>query len=291
MPVVISLISRPMRRLLTISGAESTFIAANVFMDQTSAPLAIRPFLEKLTVSELFTIMVSGMARVSAPSMAAYIALGQVEMRHLLAAVILTGPGSVMFSKLLEPETATPVTLGDIDMTFTKPSATVIDATVQGASDGIHLCLMMTGVLIASVSLLAMLDVLLGDVHSIIPFVPQSTSTILGWLGAPFAWLIGVPWKDSSEVGNLLGTRLVLNEFLAFGRLGELQRMLEPRSVVLATYALCGFANLTSIAVQVGALGVLAPHRRADVARLGLKACLAATMANLTAACIVGLTI
>lgn len=289
MQVVIKGMAIAMRRIMGASGAESTCVAASIFMGQTEAPLTIRPFLAGLTRSELFTIMTSGMAHVSGAVMAAYVKIAGVEITHLLTAVIMTAPATILLAKMFIPETEEPQTAGDVKIQIEKPGVNVIDAAARGAGDGLQLALNIGGMLIAFLSLIAMMNGILGWVHGWAPFVPASLQTLFGLVFAPIAWLLGVSWKDASAVGNLLGTRMVLNEFVAFLNLGPLKSQLDPKSFVIATYALCGFANFSSIAIQVGGIGALAPSRKSDLARLGIRAMIAGTLANFMSACIAGL--
>jgi CNT family concentrative nucleoside transporter len=289
MQLVIKVMAIAMRRIMGASGAESTCVAASIFMGQTEAPLTIRPFLANLTRSELFTIMTSGMAHVSGAVMAAYVKIAGVEISHLLTAVIMTAPATILLSKMFIPETGEPETAGDIKIEIEKPGVNVIDAAARGAGDGLQLALNIGGMLIAFLALIAMVNGMLGWVHSVIPVIPDSLQKIFGLVFAPIAWLLGVSWKDASTVGNLLGTRLVLNEFVAFLNLGPVKDQLDPKSFVIATFALCGFANFSSIAIQVGGIGALVPSRKSDLARLGLRAVAAGTMANFMSACIAGL--
>jgi CNT family concentrative nucleoside transporter len=278
-----------MRRVMGASGAESTCVAASIFMGQTEAPLTIRPFLAGLTRSELFTIMTSGMAHVSGAVMAAYVKIAGVEISHLLTAVIMTAPATILLAKMFIPETEEPATAGDVKIEIEKPGVNVIDAAARGAGDGLQLALNIGGMLIAFLALIAMVNGMLGWVHTWAPFVPDSMQKLFGLVFAPIAWLLGVSWKDASTVGNLLGTRLVLNEFVAFLNLGPVKDQLDPKSFVIATFALCGFANFSSIAIQVGGIGALVPSRKSDLARLGLRAVAAGTLANFMSACIAGL--
>jgi CNT family concentrative nucleoside transporter len=280
-----------MQKVMGTSGAESTNVAASIFMGQTEAPLTIRPFLAGLTQSELFTVMASGMAHVSGSVMAAYVLIAHVEIRHLLTAVIMTAPATLMLAKMLMPETEKPATAGSVKVEVEKPGVNLIDAAARGASDGMHLALNVAAMLIAFLGLIAMVNGILGEVHSQHGFgwFPASLQGILGHIFAPVAWLLGVKWNDCATVGNLLGTRLILNEFVAYVDLGKIGSTLDQKSFVIATYALCGFANLSSIAMQVGGIGALAPTRRSDLARLGLKAVACGTMANFMSACIAGM--
>jgi len=271
-----------MQKVMGVSGAESLDVAASIFMGQTEAPLTIRPFLDGLTESELFTVMTAGMAHVSGSVMAAYVKIAGVSITHLLTAVIMTAPATIMLAKIFVPETEKPVTAGKVELKMEKTAVNVIDAAAQGAGDGLHLALNVAGMLIAFLALIAMLNGILSWTHT-------SLEQIFGVIFSPIAWLMGVPWKDAGAIGNLLGTRLVLNEFVAFLKLGPMQKSLDPRSFVIATYALCGFANFSSIAIQIGGIGALAPRRKSDLARLGLRAVAAGTMANFMSACIAGM--
>jgi concentrative nucleoside transporter, CNT family len=280
-----------MQKVMGTSGAESMNVAASIFMGQTEAPLTIRPFLPDLTESELFTVMSSGMAHVSGAVMAAYVLIAHVEIRHLLTAVIMTAPATLMLAKMLIPETGKPLTMGGVKIDVERPGVNLIDAASRGASDGLRLALNVGAMLIAFIGLIALLNGILGAVHStrLFGWIPGTLQGILGHIFAPVAWLLGVKWDDCATVGNLLGTRLILNEFVAYADLGKIGSALDRRSFVIATYALCGFANLSSIAIQVGGIGALAPARKSDLARLGLKAVACGTMANFMSACIAGM--
>ena len=283
MQIVIGVMAKVMRRTMGGSGAESTNVAASIFMGQTEAPLTIRPFLAKLTESELFTIMTSGMAHVSGATMAAYVKFANVSIEHLLTAVIMTAPATIMLAKMLVPETEQPETAGDVRLDVEKPGINVIDAAARGAGDGLQLALNIAGMLIAFLSLIALVNGCLTGLGL------PTLQTMLGYAFAPVAWLLGVAWNDCQTIGQFLGTRLVLNEFVAFIELGKVKAQLDPRSFTIATFALCGFANLSSVAIQVGGMGALMPTRKSDIARLGLKAVMAGTMANFMSACIAGM--
>jgi CNT family concentrative nucleoside transporter len=280
-----------MQKVMGVSGAESLNVAASIFMGQTEAPLTIKPFLAGLTESELFTVMTSGMAHISGAVMAAYVLIAHVKIEHLLTAVIMTAPATIMLSKILIPETGKPATAGRVVVKVDKTAVNVIDAAAQGAGDGLRLALNVGAMLIAFISLIAMVNGILGWVHTLplLGWVPDTLEKIFGLIFSPVAWAMGVPWKDAADIGNLLGTRLVLNEFVAFTQLGPMQARLEPLSFTIATYALCGFANFSSIAIQIGGIGGLAPNRKSDLARLGLKAVAAGSMANFMSACIAGM--
>src|SRR3954454_12067550 len=280
-----------MQKIMGVSGAESLNVAASIFMGQTEAPLTIKPFIAGLTESELFTIMTSGMAHVSGAVMAAYVKIAGVSIEHLLTAVIMTAPATIMLAKIFIPETGKPATAGKVEVKIEKTAVNVIDAAAQGAGDGLHLALNIAGMLIAFLALIAMVNGILGGIHNLphMGWMPQSLEKIFGVVFAPVAWVMGVPWKDASTIGDLLGTRLVLNEFVAFLKLGPMKSQLDPRSFTIATYALCGFANFSSIAIQIGGIGALAPNRKSDLARLGIRAVAAGSMANFMSACIAGM--
>jgi len=281
-----------MTRFMAASGAESLNVAASIFMGQTEAPLTIRPFLPDLTRSELMTVMTSGMAHVSGGIMAAYIAFG-IEPKHLLSAVIMTAPGTILMSKMLVPETETPKTAGRVVMSEEEVDAekkeNLLGAVARGTTDGLHLALNIAAMLISFLALIALLNGIMGGIHNHFGWFPNSLESVLGTLFAPIAWVIGIPWHDCSAIGNLLGTRMVLNELVAFSMLGPQKAMLDPRSFTIATFALCGFANLSSIGIQLGGIGALAPNKRGELAKLGIRAMLAGTMANLMSASIAGM--
>jgi CNT family concentrative nucleoside transporter len=296
MQIVVRFFAKVMSRFMGTSGAESTSVAASIFMGQTEAPLTIRPFLPTMTMSELMTVMTAGMAHVSGGIMAAYVLIAKVDVIHLLTAVIMTAPGAIMMSKLIVPETEQPETGGDVEIEVPKQDVNVIDAAGRGAIEGLHLSLNVAGMLIAFIALVALLNGMFGYVHGLLagtmvgPYFPASMDILLGWLFRPIAWAMGVSWKDTLLVGNLLGTRMVVNEFVAFLNLGNIaEGVLDPRSKIIATYALCGFANFSSIAIQIGGIGSLAPSRRGDLARLGLRAMIAGTLANFLTATIAGI--
>jgi CNT family concentrative nucleoside transporter len=291
MQVVVKAFAIVMQKTMGASGAESLNVAASIFMGQTEAPLTIRPFLAGLTQSELFTIMVSGMAHVSGATMAAYVMLAHVQVIHLLTAVIITAPATIMLAKILEPETDTPVTAGKVEVKLEKNSVNIIDAAAHGAGDGLQLVLNVAAMLIAFLALIAMVNGIFGKVHGMAGWFPSSMQQLFGFVFAPIAWLLGVPWQDCSAIGQLLGERLVTNEFIAFIDLGKIKSQLDPHSFTIATYALCGFANLSSIAIQLGGIGALAPSRKADLARMGMRAVMAGTMANFMSACIAGMLV
>ena len=269
-----------MRRVMRASGAESLNVAASIFMGQTEAPLTIRPFIPRMTESELMTIMTAGMAHISGGIMAAYILFG-VKAEHLLTAVIMTAPGTLMMAKIFVPETQVPETMGTVKLEIERTDVNVIDAAGRGTGEGLALALNVGAMLISFLALVALVNALLGLAH-------LSLEQIFGWVFSPIAWAMGVPWKDATIVGNLLGTRMALHEFIAYAKLGPMAGTLDPKSFTIATFALCGFANFSSIGIQIGGIGALAPTRRHDLARLGLRAMFAGTLANFMTATIAG---
>src|SRR5437588_667963 len=259
MQFIIRQAAKVMTRFMGASGAESLNVAASIFMGQTEAPLTIRPFLPELTRSELMTVMTSGMAHVSGGIMAAYILVG-IEAKHLLAAVIMTAPGTILMSKMLVPETEVPKTAGRVVMSEEEQEAekkeNLLGAIARGTTDGLNLALNVAAMLISFLALVALLNAILGGIHTGLAHVgfnyfPDSLERIFGVIFAPIAWVIGVPWKDCLAIGNLLGTRMALNEVIAFTMLGAQKAALDPRSFTIATFALCGFANLSSIGIQI----------------------------------------
>jgi CNT family concentrative nucleoside transporter len=288
MQVVVKAFAVMMNKVMGASGAESLNVAASIFMGQTEAPLTIRPFLPKMTQSELMTVMTAGMAHVSGSIMAAYIAFG-ISAEHLLTAVIMTAPGTIMMSKILEPETQVPETLGGVKVDIPRTDVNLVDAASRGTGEGLHLMLNVIAMLISFIALIALTNGILGFVHGYVGWVPADIQTILGWIFRPIAWVMGVPWHDSGTVGGLLGTRMVLNEFIAYAQLGPMKATLDPVSFTIATFALCGFANVSSVGIQIGGIGALAPERKHDLARLGFRAMLAGTLANFLSATLAGM--
>ncbi len=285
MQIIVRIFAVVMHRVMKASGAESLNVAASIFMGQTEAPLTIRPFLPRMTQSELMTVMTSGMAHISGGIMAAYISFG-IEAKHLLTAVIMTAPGTIMMAKMLVPETEQPETMGTVRLEVERTDVNVIDAAGRGTGEGLHLALNVGAMLISFLALIALVNAILGQV----PFngEPLSLGRIFGWAFAPVAWAMGVPWRDAPIIGNLLGTRMAVNEFVAYAQLGPMKATLDPKSFTIATFALCGFANFSSIGIQIGGIGALAPNRRHDLARLGLRAMFAGTLANFMTATIAG---
>jgi CNT family concentrative nucleoside transporter len=288
MQVIVRAFAVVMAKLMKASGAESLDVAASIFMGQTEAPLTIRPFLPNLTRSELMTVMTAGMAHISGSIMVAYIAFG-VDAKHLLTAVIMTAPGTIMMAKIFEPEDGHPETFGNVKLDIPQTDVNLVAAAARGTSEGLHLMLNVIAMLISFVALVALLNGIFGLFHDWLPWFPATLQVVLGWIGRPIAWVMGVSWADSGVVGSLLGTRAVLNEFIAFAELGQLKTSLDPRSFTIASFALAGFANFSSVGIQIGGIGALAPERKADLARLGFRAMLAGTLANFLSATIAGM--
>ena len=298
MQLVIRGVALVTSRVLGSSGAETLNAAASIFLGQTEAPLTIRPYLATLTRSELLVVMVSGMGLVSGGMLAAYIGfigggddgLRESASRNLLAAILMTFPATIYLAKIVIPETDSPETLGRLALDGERVAANVIDAAARGTRDGLVLAVNVGAVLIAFIALVTLVNLGLGWVGWFLADPDLSIQKILGWLLAPLAWLIGVPWSECGTVGGLLGIRTVTNEAVAYEELGKLVRGggLGERATMLTTIAMCSFANLSSIGIQVGGIGALVPERRADLARLGLKALLVATLATALSAAIAG---
>lgn len=280
---VVGAAARAMGRFLKVSGAESVSVAASILMGQTEAPLTIRPFLARMTRSELMLIMTAGMAHVSGSIMVAYVQVAHVDIVHLLTAVIMTAPGAVMFAKLLEPEVDTPETGGEVRVDIPNHDANLLDAAARGAFEGGQLTFNVAVMLIAFIALIYMVNGFMKALHPAF-----SLELVLGWAFKVPAFLMGVPWTEAGQVGGLLGKRMVVNEFVAFLDLGGMTA-LSAKARLISTFALCGFANFSSIAIQVGGIGALVPERRSDLARLGVRAMLAGTLANFISACIAGI--
>jgi CNT family concentrative nucleoside transporter len=290
-----------MLKVLRISGAESLSVAANVFVGQTEAPLVVRPYISRMTESELFTMMVGGMATIAGGVLAAYITmLGGADeaarlfyAKHLLSASIMAAPATIVIAKILKPEVEESLTKGEVKLHVEKTATNVIEAAANGAADGWRLALNVGAMLLAFIALIAMIDYPLNWIGEISGFESAtgrslSLSTMLGFLLSPLAWVIGVPWQDAVTVGGLIGEKVVTNEFVAYAHLKEIQDTLSPKALLISTYALCGFANFSSIAIQIGGIGGIAPDRKSDLARLGLKAVLGGTLATMMTATIAG---
>jgi len=289
MEKVVKVIARIMIKFMGTSGAESLAAAANIFAGQTEAPLVIKPYIAKMTRSELLALMVGGMATIAGGVLTAYVGLG-IDAGHLLAASVMSAPAALVVSKLMIPETQKPATSGeDLKSSFPKTAENVIDAAVVGASDGLSLAMNVGAMLLAFIALIALLNGGLSWLGGMFGAPQLSFELILGYIFSPFALIMGVPWDDAMVVGSLLGKKTVLNEFVAYMDLKD--AVISDRARVIATYALCGFANFGSIGIQVGGIGSLVPDRRKDFAKLGFKALIGGTLACFMTACIAGLFI
>lgn len=309
---VVRFLSKGMQKLLGTSGAETLSVISNIFVGQTEAPLVIKPFIEKMTKSELLAVMTGGMATIAGGVMAAYVAMlgssfatangleiqaaQQLFAERLLGASLMAAPAALVIAKILQPETEQPATAGDVTLVVEKTDANGIDAAATGAGVGLKLALNVGAMLLAFVALLAMLNGFLGwlsDVTTLSDILGSQLTIerILGWVIAPVAWIVGVPWQDATTMGSLLGTKIVLNEFVAYLKLADevSAATLSPKTIAMATFALCGFANFSSIAIQIGGIGGLAPSRKSDLAKFGLTAVMAGTLANLMTATIAGM--
>jgi len=288
-------------KVMKVSGAETLSVCANAFIGQTEAPLVVKPYILGMTRSELLTLMVGGMATIAGGVLGAYVmmlggddpAQQAVYAKHLITASIMAAPATLVIAKILCPETATPLTLGTVRMEVEKTTANVIDAAAAGAADGLRLALNVGAMLLAFIALIALVDApiaWLGEVTSINEVIgrPLNLSTIFGFVFAPIAWIIGVPWADATTVGGLIGTKVVLNEFVAYMQLAEVQGGMSDKARLISTYALCGFANFSSIAIQIGGIGGIAPERRSELAKFGLKAVLGGSLATFMTATIAG---
>ena len=307
MQAIVRVMAWAITKVMKVSGAETTSVCASVFIGQTEAPLTVRPYIPKMTESELITMMIGGMAHIAGGVLAAYVGMlgggDPVESayyaKHLLAASIMAAPATLVIAKLLIPETGNPLTRGTVKMEVEKTTSNVIDAAAAGAADGLRLALNIGAMLLAFIALIALLNwplTWIGEVTGLAQWLgrPTDMATLLGYLLAPIAWVIGVPWQDATTVGGLIGQKIVLNEFVAYLQLAEIVNgnvegvVLSEKGKLIATYALCGFANFSSIAIQIGGIGGLAPERRQDLARFGLRAVLGGTLATFMTATIAG---
>jgi CNT family concentrative nucleoside transporter len=297
-------------KVMRVSGAETTSVCASVFIGQTEAPLTIKPYIERMTQAELMTVMIGGMAHIAGSVMAAYVAMlggddpaqRMFYAKHLLTASVMAAPATMVLAKILVPETQEPLTRGTVKIEVEKTTANIIDAAATGAGDGLKLAMNVGAMLLAFIALIALVNGpvqwigTLGGDHSLNAWltatngheVKLSLETIFGWVLSPIAWLIGVPWQDATLVGSFIGEKVVINEFVAYADLAKHLDQLLPHSRLIATYALCGFANFSSIAIQIGGIGGLAPNRRGDLARLGLRAVLGGSIATFMTATIAG---
>ncbi len=311
---VVNVMSKGMQKLMGISGAESLSVVANIFVGQTESPLVIKPYIEKMTKSELLAVMTGGMATIAGGVMAAYVQMlgnsyalandvpldvGRLMFaEQLLGASIMAAPAALVIAKILRPEIGEPVTRGEVKMTVEKTDANGIDAAASGAGVGLKLALNVGAMLLAFIALLAMGNHFLyhfGEITTINQMLPEGVEltieTVLGWILAPLAFGVGVPWEDAVNMGSLLGTKVVLNEFVAYMQLAEMvsEGTISTKTITMATFALCGFANFASIAIQIGGIGGLAPNRKSELAQFGLYAVLAGSLANLMTATIAGI--
>lgn len=290
-----------MAKTLKVSGAESISVAANVFIGQTEAPLVVRPYVDPMTRSELLTLMIGGMATIAGGVLAAYVGLlggsdPQLQIfyaKHLLGASIMAAPATIVISKILRPETEHSTTMGVVEMNVEKNNSNVIEAAASGASDGMSLALNVAAMLLAFIALIAMVNWLLGLVFTSLMGItingdPVSLEVVLGYVLSPIAFVIGVPWHDSVQVGSLIGQKIVLNEFIAYLKLAQVENILSQKAVIISTYALCGFANFSSIAIQIGGIGGIAPNRKSEIAKNGLLAVLGGSLATFMTATIAG---
>ncbi|NIJ67879.1 nucleoside transporter C-terminal domain-containing protein [Xanthomonas sp. 60] len=307
MQAIVRVMAAAITKVMRVSGAETTSVCASVFIGQTEAPLTVRPYIARMTQSELLTMMIGGMAHIAGGVLAAYVGMlggGDPEAqafyaKHLLAASIMAAPATLVVAKLLIPETGTPLTRGTVKMEVEKTSSNIIDAAAGGAADGLKLALNIGAMLLAFIALIALINApltWLGEVTGLAALLgaPTNMSTIFGYLLAPIAWVIGTPWADATTVGSLIGQKVVINEFVAYSQLSNIINgqvpgvSLSEEGRLIATYALCGFANFSSIAIQIGGIGGLAPERRHDLAKFGLRAVLGGTIATFMTATIAG---
>lgn len=293
MQKVVNIVAKVMAKTMGTSGAESLSAAANIFVGQTEAPLVIKPFVAKMTRSELMAVMAGGMATVAGGIMAGYVGMFRDTFPdiagHLMAASVMSAPASLVFAKIMMPETEEPETKGSIKMTEEKLTANVIDAAASGAGDGLGLALNVAAMLLAFIALIAMFNGILGFFGRLAGFDGLSLQLIMGWIFSPLAFLMGTPWQDITIMGRLLGEKLVLNEFVAYVDMAQNVDKLSDTSKIIATYALCGFSNFSSIAIQIGGIGGIAPERRKDLSELGLRAMVAGSFACFQTASIAAL--
>jgi CNT family concentrative nucleoside transporter len=307
MQFIVRIMAWAITKVMKVSGAETTSVCASVFIGQTEAPLTVRPYIPRMTESELITMMIGGMAHIAGGVLAAYVGMlgggDPIEQayyaKHLLAASIMAAPATLVVAKLLVPETGNPLTRGTVKMEVEKTTSNVIDAAAAGAADGLRLALNIGAMLLAFIALIALLNwplTWIGEVTGLAQWLgkPTDMATLFGYVLAPVAWVIGVPWQDATTVGGLIGQKIVLNEFVAYLQLADIVNgrvegvALTEQGKLIATYALCGFANFSSIAIQIGGIGGLAPERRQDLAKFGLRAVLGGTLATLMTATIAG---
>jgi len=290
--LIVRLMARVMIWVMDVSGSESLCTSANVFIGMTTAPLMVRPYLQTMTRSEVMAMMTGGMATASGATLPAYVFMG-ADAGHLMVASLLSAPAALVIAKIMVPEREESPTKGIVKVEVKRPDANLLDAACRGAGEGLKLSLNIAGMLIAFVALIALINLLLTPTGWLLGQQPLTLQQILGWLGAPVAWLLGVPWQDAPEIGRLLGEKTVLNEFIAYGSLDQLQQDGEilQRSHTIATYALCGFANFGSIAIMIGGIGGLVPERRKDYAKYGFRSLIGGSLAAFMTAAIAGILI
>lgn len=292
---VVAMMAWVMQRLMRTSGSESLAAAANIFMGQTEAPLVIRPYLARMTRSELMALMTGGMATIAGGVGAVYVGLGvragELNMAgHLLTASVMSAPAALLIAKVMLPETETSETAGSAPLTTGRDTSNAVDALCRGAGEGMMLSINVIAMMIAFVAVVAIANFIFGSAQTWVGIdTPRTLQELVGWINAPLAWLMGVPWKDCPLIGGSLGERIVLNEFIGYTSLAAQRPNMEPRSFVIASYALCGFANFGSIAIQIGGIGALAPERRGDFAALGARAMIGGVLASYITASIAGL--
>ena len=289
MQFIVKWIARVMQKSMGTSGSETLCVSGNIFVGQTEAPLLVRPFILKMTKSELMAVMVSGFATVAGGVMAMYVSiLGDIPgiAGHLLAASIMSAPAALVIAKIIYPETETSDTFGDLKIALDKKDDNIMEALSRGATNGMKLAANVAAMLVAFVAIIAMVNAILG-------LIDLSLQQILGWIFSPLAWVMGVPWNEAGIIGSLMGEKLVLTELIAYGDLSELMttNAISDRSAIIASYALCGFANFASVGIQLGGIGGIAPERRKDLAKLGLKAMFGGALASWLTATIAGMLI
>jgi CNT family concentrative nucleoside transporter len=289
MPVIVACLGGVIQKLLGTSRAESLSATANIFVGQTEAPLVIKPYLARMTQSEFFAVMVGGLASIAGSVMAGYAGIG-IKLEFLLAACFMAAPAGLLFAKLLLPETETPDNSEIIHDTSDAP-VNVFDAAAGGASEGLKLALNVGAMLIAFVGLIALSNGVIGNLGSLLGHDNWSIQAGLGYIFSPLAWILGVPWDQAKIGGSIIGQKIVLNEFVAFIELSKIQESLSTRTQAILTFTLCGFANFSSIAILLGGLGSLIPSRRHEIAQLGMRALLAASLANFSSGAIAGILI
>jgi len=290
MQIIVKYMAKGISKVLGTSGAESLNATANIFLGQTEAPLVIKPFVDDMTKSEITAVMVGGFATVAGGVLAAYIGMG-ADATAIISASVMAAPGALVVAKILYPETETPKSLGVVEMDTKKETTGVIDAAARGAADGLMLALNVGSMLLAFVALIALLNFGIVEITGLFLDKGVSLEQILGWVFSPIAYMIGIEWNDAQAVGSLLGQKLVINEFVAFSNLGAVSQVISDRSTIIITFALTGFANFASIAIQIGGIGSIAPARKSDLAKLGLRAMLGGTIVALVNGAIAGVLI